>query len=94
MPEEIQGEVVEINGSKVKAWKDLTDGLFRKIMGAGIIFYSLWFIFKIAIGENAEKDIKLMILTFAFGLISTIAGFYYGSSQPHAKKEEENVEET
>jgi hypothetical protein len=89
MPEE---EVVKPNGSKVKAWKDLTDGLFRKTMGAGIIFYSLYFIFGVAV--KVEKDIKLMILTFIFSLISTIAGFYYGSSQPITHKEKENVEET
>lgn len=85
---------VKPKSSKVNGWltrfQEVTAGLFRKFMGAGIVFYSLYSLFGLMNAEKIAKDIRVMIITFIFNLVMVVAGFYYGAAHTKSKLEEKN----
>lgn len=87
----LTSEIGEIESGKVRAFKELTEGLFRKLMGAGIVFYSLHFLFGIATKDSVKETVLLMILTFIINLVLVVAGFYYGAA--HVSKALKQMQE-
>lgn len=91
-PAPTPGPVDPVPQPKANGWltrfQEITSGLFRKLMGAGIVFYCLYQFFVMMNGEKTSKDVKVMILTFGFNLVMVVAGFYYGAAHTQSKLEE------
>lgn len=69
----------------VKAFKELTDGLYRKILGMIVIIGGGFFLWQAAFGEGADQ--KKEVIGFIMGVgITTIFNFYFGTSQGSAEK--------
>ena len=85
--EELKGRIEK---SKDNTWIDkykaVTDGIFRKILALVIIIGAGSFLFDIAKADT-DTEIKMAIVGYAFGVITTVIAFYYGTSQSSQDKE-------
>ena len=69
---------------KIKVFKAITDGLFRKVFAIIIVIGSGNFLFEMA---SADKGDAKLIVGFIFGVVTTIIAFYFGTSQSSQDKE-------
>lgn len=69
---------------KLKIFKIVTDGLFRKVFALIIIAGSGNFLFEMA---KADPGDAKLIVGFIFGVVTTIIAFYFGTSQSSQDKE-------
>lgn len=83
---------VEAIKSKVTAFehvKQMTDGIFRKLLAIVVLYFVLDFLFETGTKafDQQKWDILLMILTAFLNLISALFGFYYASTQSSQDKD-------
>lgn len=70
---------------KIKAIKELTDGLYRKILGMVVIVGGGFFLWEAAFGAGADQ--KKEVIGFIMGVgITTVFNFFFGTSQGSADK--------
>jgi len=85
--EELKGSIEEFrNNSWIDKYKAVTDGIFRKILALVIIVGAGMFLSDIAKADTGT-EIKMAIVGYAFGIITTVIAFYYGTSQSSQDKE-------
>ena len=69
--------------------KDMTDGIFRKLVAIGVLYYFIDFIIDIgrkSFTSSTNKEVLLMILGVALNTVGMLLAFYFGSSQGSSDK--------
>ena len=79
---------MEITKEKIDLIKIVTDGLYRKVLALIIIVFGGNFLFSVA--DAVEGEIRMMIVASLLTLVSSIIGFYFGTSQSSQDKEKKN----
>ena len=72
----------------IDKYKAVTDGIFRKILALLIVSGAGYFLIDIAKADTGT-EIKMAVVGYAFGIITTVIAFYYGTSQSSQDKEKQ-----
>jgi len=75
--------------SNFDQFKQLTDGLFRKLLAIGLLYFIMSFLFKVGMKsfDQGKWDILLMILTALLNIGGMLLAFYFASTQSSQDKD-------